>query len=165
MNTKVIKKVSKGLLDFVEIYLPVLTFSTMFIIFILGIIFRYLLNNPLAWAFELKRFLFIWTLLLAGCFTRREHQHVTFDLLYERVSPKTQAIFRIISNLTIAILFSVAWYPSFKYIDFLGYHVSTVLRIPYNYAFYPFLAFLILIIGHSVYDLYIDLRSLYEGDL
>ena len=165
MNTKLAKRILKNFLDFVEIYIPVFTFSTMFIVFLLGVFFRYVLNNPIAWSFELQRFLFIWTLLLGGCFARRENAHVSFDILYNRFSPTGKAISRIISNLIIAILFGVAWYPSFTYIRFLDFRFSTVLRIPYSYIFYPFLGFLVLIIGHSIYDIFIDIKNLYRGEI
>lgn len=165
MYKQLLKKILKGLLDCVEIYIPVLTFSAMLIVFLIGVFFRFVMNNPLAWTFELQRFLFIWTLLLGACLARHQHAHISFDLIYDRFSPLGKVLSRIISNLIIAITFSIAWYPSFTYIRSLDFRFSTVLRIPYNYIFYPFLGFLIIIIGHSLVDIFSDAKVLLRGKL
>lgn len=159
------KKIGTFILDTVEIYVPMVTFFTMFVVFVINVFFRYVLNHPLTWPFELQRYTYIWTLLFGGAFAKRTHAHVSFSLLYDIVTPKKQAFIRIFGNTLVAIMFCFAVYPSYDIIQFYGYHKSTVLRIPYNIIFFPFLIFSVLIIGHCIFDAIIDVKKLVRKDI
>ena len=159
------KTFGKFLLDFFEIYLPSVAFSVMFLMFILQIFFRYFLNHPLIWPYELTIFGFIWTAILGACFARRHGVHVVFGLIYDHATPKIQWVLRFLSNGLIAAAFLIALKPSYEYVQFMAFQKSTVLRVPFHMIFFPYIIFLVLILGHTVYDLVIDVRKLARGEL
>jgi TRAP-type C4-dicarboxylate transport system permease small subunit len=156
------KKFFKFLLDCVEIYIPMATFGCLFGAFIIQIFFRYILKYPLMWPEELSILAFIWTTLLAAGYVRRINGHVGFTLLYEKLSERNKTITRIISNVLIFFAFLLPVYPTFNYIKAMHVEKSSVLRIPFSIGYGPVLVFFILILGHSLYDIIDDFRSLKE---
>jgi TRAP-type C4-dicarboxylate transport system permease small subunit len=163
-TTVFFKKTGSFLLDLFEIYIPSVAFSIMFVVFVLQIFFRYFLNRPLTWPYEVTIFAFIWTALLGACFARRHAVHVVFGLIYDKMTPKIQLIFRLIANGVIFVAFCIALKPSYEYVMFMEFQKSTVLKIPFHIAFFPYVVFVILIIGHTLYDLIIDGKKLFKGE-
>ncbi len=158
------KKTGSFLLDLFEIYIPAVAFSIMFVVFVLQIFFRYFLNSPLTWPYEVTIFAFIWTAILGACYARREGVHVVFGLVYDKVSPKTQVIFRLIANGPILVAFLVALKPSYEQVMFMSFKKSTVLKIPFHIAYSPYVVFVVLILGHTLYDLALDVKKLGKGE-
>ena len=159
------RKVGQFLLDIPEKYVSSFAFTTLFVIFVLQIFFRYVLNRPLTWPYEVTIFAFIWTAILGACFARRHAVHVVFGLIYDKMSPKTQLIFRLIGNGLIFVAFIIALKPSYEYVQFMEFKKSTVLKIPFNIAFFPYVVFVVLILGHTLYDLVIDVKKLLKGEI
>ena len=116
-----LKKTGVFLLDLFEIYIPSVAFSIMFVVFVLQIFFRYFLNHPLTWPYEMTIFAFIWTAVLGACFARRHAVHVVFGLIYDKVSPKTQLLFRLIGNGLIFAAFLIALQPSYEQVQFMAF--------------------------------------------
>lgn len=160
-----LRRAGQFLLDVPEKYVSSLAFFTLFIVFVLQIFFRYVLNRPLIWPYEVSIFAFIWTAVLGACFAKRYNAHVVFSLVYDRVSPKVQLIFRLIGNFLLFSAFSIAIYPTFDFIKFMRIDKSVALKIPFDIAFGPYLVFMALIIGRVGYDLYSDIRRLAKGEI
>jgi len=156
-------KTGRRLLDFVEITIPSTMFALLFIVFMMEIFYRYVLV-PLTWTLEFTLMAFIWTTLLGACYAHREGAHVTFSLLYDRMKPRGQLYVRMAGNLLVFTAFCIALYPSYKYIAFMGFKRSDVLRIPMNIAFSPYLAFLVIMIGRLAAALADDLRKALRGE-
>lgn len=160
-----IKKIGVFLLDLFEVYIPSVTFTIMFVVFVLQIFFRYFLNRPLTWPYEVTIFGFIWTALLGACYARREGVHVVFGLVYDQLSPKGQLIFRLIGNGLIFTAFFIALKPSYGQVMFMAFKKSTVLKIPFHIAYFPYVVFVVLILGHTVYDLVLDVTTAIKGEV
>ncbi len=163
-NRPVLLKIGQFILDLFEIYIPSVAFSVMFVVFILQIFFRYFLNNPLTWPYEITIFGFIWTAILGACYARRLGIHVVFGIIYDMLKPFWQLIFRLSANGLVFISFIIAFYPTYKYISFMSFQKSTVLQIPFSIAFSPYMVFTILILGHTAYDLVIDFKKLFKRE-
>jgi len=161
---KWLKKTGRFLVDAVEVYIPFAAFSTLFIVFLLGIFFRYFLK-PLTWTLELSLMCFIWTALLGGLYAKRDNSHVQFTMIYDAVSPLTQIWMRIVGNALLVISFLIGLVPSWKYVLFMGYKKSNVLKVPMDIVFFPFVIFLAFMIGRYSIDLFRDIRKLIRGDL
>ncbi|MGQ9778947.1 MAG: TRAP transporter small permease [Bacillota bacterium] len=157
---RTLKRIWALLLDVLEIYLPVVTFSIMLVAFALQIFTRYVLNNPLTWPYEVSVFAYLWTCLMGAAFARRLNAHVSFAIFYERLSPRSKIISRLVANVLVGAAFLVLFIPSYRYISFLKFQKSTVFRLPYNLIYAPYLLFLLLILGRTINDLYVDLYSL-----
>lgn len=159
------RRLGQFLLDIPEKYVASLAFLTLFVVFVLQIFFRYVLNRPLIWPYEVSIFAFIWTAVLGACFAKRHNVHVVFSLVYDHMSPVGQLIFRLIGNLLLFSAFVIAIYPTFDFIKFMRIDKSVALKIPFDIAFGPYLIFMALIIGRVGYDLYVDIRKLVKGEI
>jgi TRAP-type C4-dicarboxylate transport system permease small subunit len=157
-----IKKIANFILDVVEKYLPMTIFSILFLTFILQIFCRYFLV-PLTWPMELTLICFVWTALLGGLFAKRTDDHVSFSMIYDAVTPKSQLYMRLVGNTLLFLSFSIALYPSYDYVLFMGFKKSNVLQIPMDVAFSPFLVFLAFMLGRIGKDILIDLKILFRG--
>jgi len=151
------------LFNFFEIYIPSIVFFLLFIVFMLQIIFRYFFI-PLTWPEEFVQIAFIWVTLLGACFAQRESSHVKFTMIYDKVKPKTQIWIRIIGNILVFIAFSISLYPTYRYINFMSFKKSDVLKIPMNIAFAPYIVFLIVIIIRLGWDIIEDFKKLSQGE-
>jgi TRAP-type C4-dicarboxylate transport system permease small subunit len=157
------KRVGTFLLNLLERDIPTLTFSALFVVFMVQVVCRYLFV-PLTWPLEFTLIAFIWTTVLGACFAQRDSSHVTFTLIYDRTRPRAQLIMRVLGNLLVVVAFSIALYPSYKYVAFMSFKRSDVLKIPMNIAFSPFLVFLVIMIVRFAVDLVTDIRKLLRGE-
>lgn len=150
------KKYGIFILNLLEIYIPLSTFIIMFSVFILQIFYRYVLNNPLSWAYEVTVLGFLWTTLLGACYVRRIHSHICFDMAYQNRSEKVKIIFRLMGNSLVIIGCLIGIFPTYQYLLDMSIEKTPVLRIPLSVGFLPAFVFIILITGYSIYDIVID---------
>jgi len=151
------------LFNFFEIYIPSIVFFLLFIVFMLQIIFRYFFV-PLTWPEEFVQIAFIWVTLFGACFAQRMNAHVKFTMIYDKANPRTQIWIRIIGNILVFIAFSISLYPTCRYIKFMSFKKSDVLKIPMNIAFAPYIVFLIVIIIRLGCDIIEDFKKLNQGE-
>ena len=148
------------LLDLVELYVPMAMFTVLFVLFVINVFFRYVLNDPLTWPYELVTIAFVWTAVLAATYVRRIHGHVSFTLTYDGLSPRGQAWSRIAANVAVLIAFAIAVPASWSWVSFMGFKGTSNLKISFTIVYFPIVPFLILIIGHSLVDVVRDVRWL-----
>lgn len=157
-------RVGKFLLDVIELYIPMFAFIGLFLMFIVNIFFRYVLNNPLTWPPELIVTGFVWLALLSATYVRRKGTHVKFTIVYERLSAKKQTLNRILVNVIIVVFFVIAIPATIDWVSFMSFKGTTNFRIPFSVVYFPTIPFLLLIIGHSIYDVVVDIRHLIKHD-
>ncbi len=155
-------KIGKLFLDLTEIYIPAIAFSLLFIAFLIQVFFRYFLV-PLTWPLEFTLMMFIWTTLFGACYAMRDETHVRFTLIYDNSAPKVKFWMRIIGNLILLISFIIAFIPTYNWVNFMSFKKSNVLKVPMNIVFFPYIIFMIIMMGRIAYNLYIDIRKLPRG--
>lgn len=143
------KKTMLLIRDIIEVYLPIVTFTILFLSFLIQVFFRYVIRNPLTWTQDAIVACFCWTVILGACYTMREKGHVQFSMLYDSYSPKTAAWTRLIGNLIIILTFAILVIPSIKYVQFVHFQKSPTLRLRRSFIFMPFAYFLVSIIGYT----------------
>jgi len=163
-NLRLLKKGGQTILDIVEIYLSTLSFMVLFVVFLIQIVFRYFIV-PLTWPLELSLLCYLWTILFGVCYAERDDEHIRFGLVYENAKPKIQLWMRIIANVLLVTSFSIALYPSYKYVNFMSFKKSNVLQIPMNWAYFPFVIMMVILIGRFSVQLIKDLKILFRGDV
>jgi TRAP-type C4-dicarboxylate transport system permease small subunit len=146
--------------DIFEIYVPVASFSVMFIVFILQVFFRYALHYPLTWSMEVIVLCFDWTVLFGACYTMRKRAHVKFTMIYDWLPPRQAAAARGLGNLIIAAAFICLLPGSTSYSFFAGFQKTAVFRMSLTVFFLPFVYFLCSVIGYTVADILEDIRIL-----
>ncbi len=158
-DKKFLTRIGNMFLDFIEIWVPVATFASMFLVFVVAIFFRYVLNHPLTWPYELSIILFIWTIMFGAGYAKREDSHVVFSVVYDRLSPPKKRISRIVAESIVLVAFVIGFQASASYILFWKTLKTPALRISFDIVFFPYIVFMVLMICRSAYNLFTELRS------
>jgi TRAP-type C4-dicarboxylate transport system permease small subunit len=114
------------------------------------------MRQPISWAYEVTVVCYLWTVILGACLAQRKNSHVTFTLVYDRLSLKGKALCSFLGNLIIFTAFAVSLVPSIKYIDFIKIQETSVLHVGMNFIYAPYILFLIFILAYILIDLYED---------
>jgi C4-dicarboxylate transporter DctQ subunit len=137
MNT-----MTRVLRQFAEVVMVVLM-ATMFTAFIAQVVFRYVINLPLAWSDEICNFIWLWGILWGASFVMKNHEDIRFDMLYNLMPRALKRSLTTISSLAIVILLLVSLPATWSYIDFMKIEKSAALGIPMNWVFGLYLVFTI----------------------
>ena len=81
--------------------LTVIMFLAMFAIVTVNVIMRYLFNNPISWAGELSRYLFISIIFFGAILALREGAHIGMDFLIQRLPDKVHEKIVLINTLVV----------------------------------------------------------------
>ena len=147
-----LKKIGIGLLDFVEVWMPVVALLTTFIAFIVNVITRYIFNSPVNACYELSLGGLVWCLLLSAPYATRTHTNVAFTLIYDNISAGMQLAFRLIGNAFMIFCFSAMLGPCTDWVLFMQRKYTAVLKIRMDIMYFPFVVFNVLVIAHLLYD-------------
>ena len=107
----------------------VLLLATMFITFVLQILFRYVINEPLGWSEEVIVGAWLWTVLWGAAFVLRESEEIRFDIIYSNVSERTRGIFTAITGVVLIVIYGVSLPAAYSYVAFMKVERSAYLHI------------------------------------
>jgi C4-dicarboxylate transporter DctQ subunit len=121
--------------------------ATMFIVFIVQIVFRYLLNLPIGWTHEISVIMWLWMVLFGTAFVVRDSEEIRFDLFYSAVSDRTRRILVVICALTVVGFFSISLPAVLDYIGFMKVQRTAYLKIRFDwlYAVYGLFAVAVIV--------------------
>ena len=117
--------------------------AALFLTFVLQIVARYVVGQPIGWTLEVCLMLWVWLVFWGNAFVVRERDHVTFDLLYLAAPARLRRALALVSAAAIAVGLAVSLPATWDYIDFLRIKRSAVLRIPLRDVFAIYAVFLI----------------------
>jgi C4-dicarboxylate transporter, DctQ subunit len=118
-----------------------LMLATMFICFILQILFRYVLNYPVGWTEEVSTLMWIWGVLWGAVFVLDEKDEVRFDIIYSAVKERTRRVFTVITGLALVVFYSVSLPAATSYVAFMKVERSAYLGIRLDYLYSIFILF------------------------
>jgi len=118
-------------------------FTVAFSGFILQVFFRYVLNRPLLWTEEVTMIAFVWTVFWAAAFMVNIREHVTFDLVYDLLSPRTKRVMSIFAMVMTVVAFGLLVPATVDYLEFLLRKKSPVLRLPMTWIYGCYLLFVV----------------------
>ncbi|UYN98077.1 MAG: TRAP transporter small permease [Devosia sp.] len=121
----------------------VLLFTAAFLGFIVQIFFRYVMNSPILWTEEVTMIAFVWTVFWAAAFIVNIRDHVTFDVVYEVMSPQVKRMMAIFSMVMLIIAFVLLIPATWDYLEFLMRKKSPVLRLPMTWIYGCYLLFVV----------------------
>lgn len=142
----------------VEVYIPSLAFIVMFTVFILQIFFRYVLRQPLQWAYEVTVTCYIWLVLLGACYAQRDRKHVVFTMVCDKLSVKPRSVLMFLGNLLMLIAFVYAFVPSVEFLIFMGRQKTSVFKIGLDLVYFAYLPFMVIMIVYILRDLIAEFR-------
>lgn len=155
---KLLKKIGRGIVDVIEIYLPIGVFIAMFIVFLINIFTRYVLRNSQNWTFEFSVNAFVIVGILGACLAYRLEDHVVFDLVYTRCSPRGQAIMRMVSYVLVIVFLSIAL-PSIIRSLARNPAATSIMKIPDKYIHSVIPIMMVSVIARSFYRLVLDIKA------
>ena len=119
----------------------VMLIATMFVSFLLQIVFRYLLNRPLGWTEEVTTLCWLWVVLWSAAFILPDQEEIRFDIFYAAVSANARRVFIVITGIALILLLAISLPATFSYIQFMKREHTAYLRIPFDYLFSIYLLF------------------------
>jgi C4-dicarboxylate transporter, DctQ subunit len=100
-----------------------LLMATMFCVFIVQIITRYLakyqLGSDFGWTMDFSSTCMVWIVFFGGAFALVESDHVKFDMIYNLFSTPVRKVLSIVTSLIIAGLFAWSLPAVWAYLAFL----------------------------------------------
>lgn len=115
--------------------------AAMFLAFILQIVSRYVIREPLGWTLEACLMAWLWLVFWGGAFLIKDQEHVRFEILYGAVRPSVRKIFALIAALVLALAFFGALPATYDFISFMKIERSSTLGIRLDYVFAVYLLF------------------------
>lgn len=105
---------------------------------------------------------FIWAVFWAAAVMVPIRGHVSFDVVYDLVRPRTRRVFMIVSMVAILGAFLLLIGPMFDYLDFLQRKKSAVLRLPMHWIYGCYAIFVIGFTLQAAYRLLLLLSRRWE---
>ena len=110
---KIIRKLNNifnRTIDLLAIFAGILLIFSMLIICI-AIASRYLVGRPMGWVIEITEYSLLYITFLVAAWVLKREGHVKMDLVFSRLSPRTQVLFNMItSGIGAVICFILFWY-------------------------------------------------------
>ncbi len=120
--------------------------GSMFLVFILQVVFRYFLNLPVGWTVEWVTIAWLWSILFSFAFTIKTDEMIRLDLIYSAVSNRVKRWFDIFTGLTCALIFAWTLPDVWDYVSFMSIERSAYMRIPMNWLFSIYIPFHVAVI-------------------
>ncbi|MFT8243033.1 TRAP transporter small permease [Roseomonas sp. BN140053] len=140
--------------------LGTLAFAAIFLIFLAGIVARYLLDEPLFWSDEMAMIVFVWATFWTDSFVTRERDHVAFDILWDASSPRGRRIIGIAQCVIFGVIFVAAVPAVLDYVLFLKRERTAALEWRLDAVFSCFVLYMVSV----VVRLLVKLRRLLRAD-
>ncbi|MCO5731222.1 TRAP transporter small permease [Rhizobium sp. SSA_523] len=119
---------------------------TMFVVFMLQIIFRYALNMSIGWTHEVSVALWIWIVLFGSAFVVREVDEIRFDLIWGGAGDKARRVMQTICSLALIFLFSISLPAVTDYVTFMKVESTAYLKIRFDYLYSIYIIFAVAMI-------------------
>jgi len=112
----------------------VLAFAVMTVAIGLQVIFRYLLNDPLAGSEEVGRLAFVWVTFLGAAVATRDDAHVRIDYFLRRLGPRSALACRILGHVGTAVFGLIMVWVGFLLARFSWDFESASLQFPMTFV-------------------------------
>jgi C4-dicarboxylate transporter, DctQ subunit len=115
--------------------------AVMFLAFVVQIFFRYVVNWPLSWTFELSIMCWLWGVLWGAAFVVRERDEIRFDVIYGAVGPTLRRVFAVFAGVGLLAIYIVSLPAVIDYVRFMRVERSAYLKIPFDLLFSVYVLF------------------------
>ena len=124
----------------------VLLLLAMFIVFMIQIVSRYVLNLPIGWTHEISVVLWIWLVLFGASFVVRDAEEMRFDLIYGSVGERTRRVMALITAVVLVVLFALGLPAAFDYVTFMKVEKTAYLGIRFDWLYAIYIVFAVAMI-------------------
>lgn len=131
------KKSPWGVIGNLDIAAACIVLALLLCLTFVNVIMRYIMRSPITWAEELQMFMFLWIVYLAAGAAFRHSSHVVIEIIVDALPKGPKRIAEIIGFvLSLIVLCYLAIQGNAYYMQMVSTgKISTLLRIPYKYAY------------------------------
>jgi TRAP-type C4-dicarboxylate transport system permease small subunit len=141
----VVKRLRRG----AEIVLA-LMLASMFVCFLVQVVFRYALNLPVGWTIEYVAIAWLWGILFGYAFVVRDEDVIRLDIFYAAVPERAQRVMDVVSGLACAGILAWSLPKAYEYVTFMKIERTSYMRIPFDLVFSIYLPFAVSVIVRSL---------------
>lgn len=123
-----------------------LLLGSMFVTFILQIIFRYVLSLPIGWTVEWVAIAWLWGILFGYAFVVRDQDIIRLDILYAIMPEGVRRAMDIVTGLIAAAILAWTLPMCWEFVDFMKIERTAYLRWPMNFIFFIYVPFALAVI-------------------
>jgi TRAP-type C4-dicarboxylate transport system permease small subunit len=133
--------------------------AVMFLAFMAQIVFRYALNLPSGWAFELSLIMWVWLVPWGAAFVVTEREMIRFDLLYGAMGPKLRRATSILTGLFVICIYLYSLPAVIDYVAFMRVEKTAYLNIRFDLLYLIYPIFAVAVVGRYLWIVAISLRG------
>jgi C4-dicarboxylate transporter, DctQ subunit len=115
--------------------------TAIFLTFILQIVSRYVVRQPLGWTLEANLLAWLWLVFWSAAFTLKEDDHVRFTVLCDNARPKVRRVYMLITAACVIAALGVSFLPTLDFVAFMKIEKTSLLKIRFDYVFSIYLIF------------------------
>jgi C4-dicarboxylate transporter DctQ subunit len=124
---------------------------SMFVSFLLQILFRRVLGWSVGWTVEWVTIAWLWGILFGFAFVVRDSDVIRMDIVYVALPSRWRRVCDVVTGLLCAGVFLWTLPASWDYITFMGREKTAFMRWPFDLVFSVYLAFAVSVIARSLY--------------
>lgn len=137
--------------------------TTMFVAFLVQIVFRYVFNWPAGWAYELSIVCWLWGVLWGAAFIVDEKDEIRFDVVYSGVRPAFRRAFVIVSGIALLILYGISLPAVTDYVVFMKVESTAYLKIRFDWLYAVYVLFAVAVLIRYVWLIWQAMRGRAPG--
>ncbi len=120
-----------------------LMMAAMFVAFVLQVVFRYVLNLPVAWTEEVCVIAWVWGILWGAAFVSRNTEEIRFDMVYGMVPRRAKRAFTATASTAIVVIMLISLPAALSYVRFMKVESTASLGIRLDLLFSIYIAFVL----------------------
>lgn len=129
-----------------------LLLGSVFVVFLLQILFRYVLLMPVGWTVEWVTIAWLWVILFGAAFALRDGELLRLDFLYLATPPSLRRVFDVITGLTCAGILAWTLPACLEYVQFMRIERTAYLRWPFHWVFAVYVPFALAMIARCLWQ-------------
>lgn len=123
-----------------------LLLGTMFIAFLVQIVFRYVFSWPAGWAFELTIVCWLWGVLFGAAFIVDEKDEIRFDVIYGAIPPTARRVIAVVTGIAMLAIYGMSLPAVADYVAFMKVERTAYLKIPFNWLYSIYVVFAVAVL-------------------
>jgi TRAP-type C4-dicarboxylate transport system permease small subunit len=124
--------------------------AAMFVAFILQVVFRYVMNLPVAWTDEVCTLVWLWGILWGASFVLRNRDDIRFDMVYSHLPRPLQRGFTLVASGCVVVLLLISLPATWSYVTFMKVESTASFGIRYSWVFSIYVVFVVaMVVRHA----------------
>ena len=127
--------------------------TAIFVSFILQIVSRYVIRQPLGWTLEACLLAWMWLVFWASAFTLKESDHVRFTVLVDASRPGLRRVYLLITAVLVIGALAMSLPATYDFVTFMAIEKTSLLKVRFDFVFSIYLIFAVAIITRYLWVL------------